>query len=268
MTTNPEAIDRATLERALRKASAAQAQGEIARLSGEEGLAIYKAAERAAELQRTFDLQWDADMRAVQRWRAANPGNDLVLPDRGKLTEWLLERAFAQPTPAAASVSRDVDTALRSALVRSTTHVETLEVPTPAAAPDEQPAGSDSGAGEVEALPELRPNERRAFRKCTAHGQVGWYDYVPYSLSVPIAVMPCGCGRESMIDISEEEFHAVSGVPKLPECQLLDVASFNAGWDACEMLWHGRVKFPEERKAATLAARIAPPAAFDGGRHD
>jgi hypothetical protein len=47
---------------------------------------------RAAELQRTFDLRWDADMRAIKRWQAANPGNDLVWPDRADLVVWLLER--------------------------------------------------------------------------------------------------------------------------------------------------------------------------------
>ncbi|WP_439372966.1 hypothetical protein [Bradyrhizobium sp. DASA03120] len=58
------------------------------------------AKEQAAELQDIFDLQWDADMRAVQRWRAANPGNELVLPDRANLVVWLLgmvERSAAHP---------------------------------------------------------------------------------------------------------------------------------------------------------------------------
>ncbi|MGY8665719.1 hypothetical protein Q3C01_25630 [Bradyrhizobium sp. UFLA05-109] len=48
------------------------------------------AKEQAAELQDIFDLQWEADMRAVRRWRAANPGNELVLPDRANLVIWLL----------------------------------------------------------------------------------------------------------------------------------------------------------------------------------
>lgn len=58
------------------------------------------AKEDAAELQDIFDLQWDADMRAVRRWRAANPGNELVLPDRANLVIWLLglvERSAEQP---------------------------------------------------------------------------------------------------------------------------------------------------------------------------
>jgi len=44
------------------------------------------------ELQEVFDFQWKANMRAVEMWRAANPGNDLVLPDSANLTVWLLER--------------------------------------------------------------------------------------------------------------------------------------------------------------------------------
>jgi hypothetical protein len=51
--------------------------------------------EELDDLQRTFDLMWAADMRAIKRWQAAHPGNDLTWPDRSKLTEWLLERLSA-----------------------------------------------------------------------------------------------------------------------------------------------------------------------------
>ena len=34
-------------------------------------------------------------MRAVEMWRTANPGNDLVLPDSAKLTVWMLEQLKA-----------------------------------------------------------------------------------------------------------------------------------------------------------------------------
>ena len=47
------------------------------------------------ELQEVFDFQWRANMLAVEMWRTANPGNDLVLPDSAKLTVWLLERIEA-----------------------------------------------------------------------------------------------------------------------------------------------------------------------------
>jgi hypothetical protein len=40
------------------------------------------------ELQQTFDFRWEADMRAIKRWREANPGNDLVWPDHVDLILW------------------------------------------------------------------------------------------------------------------------------------------------------------------------------------
>jgi hypothetical protein len=46
---------------------------------------------RERQLQQTFDIRWKADMRAVDRWREANPGNELVLPDRADLVFWMLE---------------------------------------------------------------------------------------------------------------------------------------------------------------------------------
>lgn len=42
------------------------------------------------KLQRTFDLMWDADQRAIKRWQEAGEGRELTWPDRSKLTEWLL----------------------------------------------------------------------------------------------------------------------------------------------------------------------------------
>jgi hypothetical protein len=48
------------------------------------------AKQEAAELQQVFDVRWEADMRALRRWREAHPGNDLVLPDRANLVVWLL----------------------------------------------------------------------------------------------------------------------------------------------------------------------------------
>jgi len=68
----------------------AMAIEDIALLS--EKLLVAKA--RVSELDALFDRMWEADMRGVERWRSANPGNDLVLPDRSKLTEWLLSERF------------------------------------------------------------------------------------------------------------------------------------------------------------------------------
>ena len=43
-----------------------------------------------SELEDIFEKVWDADMRAIAAWQAANPGNDMVWPDRSELTLWLL----------------------------------------------------------------------------------------------------------------------------------------------------------------------------------
>ena len=58
-----------------------------------------RAADRINELQqslndyeRLFQLRWQADMRAIKMWQAANPGNDLVWPDHADLCVWLMGR--------------------------------------------------------------------------------------------------------------------------------------------------------------------------------
>ena len=45
---------------------------------------------RLSDLRATFDLRWKADMRAIKRWQAAHPGNDLVWPDHADMVVWLL----------------------------------------------------------------------------------------------------------------------------------------------------------------------------------
>ena len=60
-------------------------------------LRALRAALDAAEAERDeyrqlFGIQWDADRRAVEEWRAANPGNDLVFPDSTRLAVWALEQ--------------------------------------------------------------------------------------------------------------------------------------------------------------------------------
>ena len=42
-------------------------------------------------LQLTFDLRWKADRRAIKRWQAAHPGNDLTWPDHADMVVWLME---------------------------------------------------------------------------------------------------------------------------------------------------------------------------------
>ena len=62
-----------------------------------ERLRAAEAASRsvAERLQSTFNLRWDADMRAIKRWQAAHPGNDLTWPDRADMVVWLLDQSDA-----------------------------------------------------------------------------------------------------------------------------------------------------------------------------
>jgi hypothetical protein len=53
-------------------------------------------ASDVAELQATFDLRWQADQRAIKKWQAAHPGNELVWPDHADMVVWLLEQLDAQ----------------------------------------------------------------------------------------------------------------------------------------------------------------------------
>ena len=55
-----------------------------------------EARVHAAELQATFNLRWDADMRAIKRWQAAGPDRELTWPDHADLVVWLLERLEAR----------------------------------------------------------------------------------------------------------------------------------------------------------------------------
>lgn len=52
---------------------------------------------RAADAE--FDRFWARDMVVVNAWRAAHPGNDLVLPDMGVVLDWLLQHAGILPAP-------------------------------------------------------------------------------------------------------------------------------------------------------------------------
>jgi len=48
-----------------------------------------------ADLRDTLDAVIAADERAVELWRAAHPGKELVIPDRTELVGWLLEQNAA-----------------------------------------------------------------------------------------------------------------------------------------------------------------------------
>ena len=76
-------------------------RNEIARLKGQTnwvcscGGTDCKGQQENADLRDTLDAVIAADGRAVDLWRAAHPGKDLVIPDRAKLVGWLLEQNAA-----------------------------------------------------------------------------------------------------------------------------------------------------------------------------
>jgi hypothetical protein len=66
--------------------------GDVAIQAWTEG-AITAVQEYGDEMQnfdKEFDHLWEIDMRAVNAWRAAHPGNDRVLPDLTQMLDWLL----------------------------------------------------------------------------------------------------------------------------------------------------------------------------------
>jgi hypothetical protein len=48
-----------------------------------------------AELNLVFDMQWEADQRAIKAWQAAHPERPNVWPDRCDMVVWLMEH-YAQ----------------------------------------------------------------------------------------------------------------------------------------------------------------------------
>lgn len=54
--------------------------------------AIVKVADDLDEHRRSFDMRWNADMRAIKLWQAAHPGNENVWPDHADLCVWLMEQ--------------------------------------------------------------------------------------------------------------------------------------------------------------------------------
>ena len=49
-----------------------------------------EARVHAAELTALFNLQWEADQRAIKRWQEAHPERPDVWPDRADLVVWLM----------------------------------------------------------------------------------------------------------------------------------------------------------------------------------
>lgn len=52
---------------------------------------LEEAADEIEKYDRSFDIRWEADMRAIKLWQEANPGNDLMWPDHADLCVWLME---------------------------------------------------------------------------------------------------------------------------------------------------------------------------------
>lgn len=48
------------------------------------------------ENEHLFELHWVSSRRAIKKWQAARPGNDLVWPDRTDLLVWLIEELEAR----------------------------------------------------------------------------------------------------------------------------------------------------------------------------
>jgi len=77
-------------------------RNEIARLKGQTnwvckcGGTDCEGQRENADLRDTLDAVIAADERAVELWRAAHPGNELVIPDRARLVGWLLNQLAAR----------------------------------------------------------------------------------------------------------------------------------------------------------------------------
>jgi len=64
---------------------------------------------KIAELKATFNIRWQADMRAIKQWQRAHPGNDLVWPDHADLVVWLTE-GYADLVATNCKMSRELAT--------------------------------------------------------------------------------------------------------------------------------------------------------------
>ena len=77
-------------------------RNEIARLKGQTnwvckcGGTDCEGQRENADLRNTLDAVIWADERAVELWRAAHPGKELVIPDRTELVVWLLKQLDAR----------------------------------------------------------------------------------------------------------------------------------------------------------------------------
>lgn len=68
-----------------------------------------KAESELAEMKQTFDLRRRADMRAIEQWRVAHPGNELVMPDHADMCVWLMSELAAVKARIFQGIILDVD---------------------------------------------------------------------------------------------------------------------------------------------------------------
>lgn len=93
-----------------------------------------------------------------------------------------------------------------------------------------------------EILPPVRKGHKRAYNRCRVHGRVGYHDYVPYSLSSAVSVMPCGCDTKGTEHISEDEFYvelaALSPAPATRERERIATCLDSGHQWRCDGEWH------------------------------
>lgn len=93
--------------------------GEIDRLSKR----VTELEGEVAEREQSFNLRWDADMRASKRWQVVT-GKTLTLPDHADLCVWLLGRLERAENEAAGTAR---DALLLVAAAKRDTKKETVE---------------------------------------------------------------------------------------------------------------------------------------------
>jgi hypothetical protein len=96
-------------------------------LLGNERRLRLKAEEDAAQLNLTFDLQWEADQRAIKAWQAAHPERPNVWPDRCDMVVWLMEH-YAQSEARALKAEAALRVWCIPALEAAQENAETYEV--------------------------------------------------------------------------------------------------------------------------------------------
>src|SRR5882762_6318521 len=93
--TASDATDRNSVERLIARADAQLRLGNaeaFGYFSSTDEKILREAADEIEQLNFTFDLQWEADQRAIKSCQAAHPGNDHVWPDRCCMVIWLMEQ--------------------------------------------------------------------------------------------------------------------------------------------------------------------------------